>query len=127
MAKDSKLKLEHKPLHCPICSKRFMNVFGQPLPNHSQVRCTTTDGNEMDLGICSKCVEGGVSLEMCNAVLEGVKVFWSYEIDSNKNMKAEDKEARKAYHNSHHIAKVTKIVNTGKRAEKEARKKGNLA
>ena len=126
MAKVKKLKLSHKPLHCPICGKRFMNLFGQPLPNHAQVRCTTPEGNEMDLGICETCVEKGVSLEMCNAVLEGIKDFWTIEINNNKQMKTNEKNKRKAFHNSHRIANVTKIIATGKRAEKEARKQGKL-
>jgi hypothetical protein len=103
-----------------------MNLFGQPLPNHAQVRCTTPEGNEMDLGICSKCVEGGVSLEMCNAVLEGIKDYWVFEIDANKNMKASEKKQKKAFHNSQSISSVAKIVDTGKRAEKQARKQGKL-
>jgi len=126
MPKVKPLKLEHKPLHCPICGKRFMNLFGQPLPNHSQVRCTTPEGNEMDLGICESCVEGGVSLEMCNAILEGIKDFWVFEIDTNKQMKAGDKASRKQFHKSHSISSVTEIIHTGKRAEKEARKQGKL-
>lgn len=126
MAKTKPLKLEHKPLHCPLCGERFMNLFGQPLPNHAQVRGTTPEGNEMDLGICEKCVEGGVSLEMCNAVLEGIKDFWIFEIDTNKKMKAEEKASRKAFHKSHKISGVTEIIATGKRAEKEARKQGKL-
>jgi hypothetical protein len=103
-----------------------MNVFGQPLPNHAQIRCTTTDGNEMDLGICSACVEKGVSLEMCNAILEGIKVYWLFEIDGNKQMKADEKVRRKAFHNSHKIGGMTKVIQTGLRAEKEARKQGKL-
>lgn len=126
MAKKDVLKIEHKPLHCPLCGERFMNIFGQPLPNHSQVRCTTIEGNEMDLGICEKCVESGVSLEMCNAVLEGIKVFWTYEIEVNKQIKGEEKQKRIAFHKSHKINNVTEIIKTGKRAEKEARKKGKL-
>ena len=126
MAKNKPLKLEHKPLHCPLCGERFMNLFGQPLPNHSQIRCTTIDGNEMDLGICEKCVEGGVSLELCNAVLEGIKDFWIYEIEVNKQIKGKEKQKRIAFHKSHKINNVTEIIKTGKRAEKEARKKGKL-
>lgn len=126
MAKVKKLKIEHKPLHCPVCGKRFMNVFGQPLPNHSQIRCTTTAGNEMDLGVCEKCVEAGVSLEMCNAIIEGIKTYWIYEIDANKQMKLAEKAKRKKFHKSHVIANVSKIIHTGKRAEKEARKQGKL-
>lgn len=126
MAKNKPLKLEHKPLHCPLCGERFMNLFGQPLPNHSQIRCTTIDGNEMDLGICEKCVEDGVSLELCNAVLEGIKDFWIYEIEVNKQIKGEEKQKRIAFHKNHKINNVTEIIKTGKRAEKEARKKGKL-
>lgn len=126
MAKKKPIKLEHKPLHCPLCGERFMNLFGQPLPNHSQIRCTTPGGNEMDLGICSKCVDEGVSLEMCNAILEGIKDFWSIEIDNNKQMKAGEKKRRKEFHKSHRIANITKVIATGKRAEKEARKQGKL-
>lgn len=113
-------------MHCPVCKSRFMNLFGQPLPNHSQIRCTTPEGNEMELGICENCIEKGVSLEMCNAVLEGIKVFWVQEIDMNKNMKADEKKARKDFHNSHTIQSITKITHTGKHAEKDARKKGKL-
>lgn len=126
MAKISKIKIEHKPLHCPLCGERFMNIFGQPLPNHSQIRCTTSAGNEMDLGICEKCVENGVSLETCNAVLEGIKDFWVYEIEANKQMKSDEKKKRIAFHNSHSISSITQIIATGKRAEKEAREKGKL-
>jgi hypothetical protein len=126
MSKDKKLKIEHKPLHCPICNKRFMNLFGQPLPNHAQIRCTTPDGNEMDLGICQNCINDGITLEMCNAVLEGIKDYWMIEIDNNKNMKSQEKAKRKAFHKSHKISKVTKVIDTGKRAEKEARKQGKL-
>ncbi len=126
MAKKKPIKLEHKPLHCPLCGERFMNLFGQPLPNHAQIRCTTPEGNEMDLGVCETCVNNGVSLEMCNAVLEGIKDFWVYEIDINKRMKVSEKAKRKAFHKSHTISDITKIVATGKRAEKEARAKGKL-
>jgi hypothetical protein len=120
------LKIEHIPLHCPICGERFMNIFGQPLPNHAQVRCTTPEGNEMDLGICETCVTTGVSIDMCNAVLDGIKDFWTIEINANKNMDAGEKKQRKAFHNSHKISDVTKIIQTGKRAEKQARKMGKL-
>jgi len=120
------LKIKHLPLHCPLCKKKFMNILGQPLPNHSQIRCVTTDKNEMDLGICSKCVVKGVSLETCQAVLEGIKEFWIYEIDSNKNMSSSEKEARKDFHNSHQIDNLIQFIDTGKNAEKEAREKGDL-
>jgi hypothetical protein len=126
MPKVQKLKIEHKPLHCPLCEKRFMNILGQPLPNHCQIRCTTTDGNEMDLGICSDCVETGISLNTCQAVLEGIKDFWIYEIDTNQKMTENEKTRRKNFHNSHKLENVAKIVDTGKRAEKEARKQGKL-
>lgn len=126
MAKTKPIKVEHVPLHCPICGKRFMNIFGQPLPNHAQIRCNTPDGNEMDLGVCETCVDGGVSLEMCNAILEGIKDFWTIEINANKNMKTDEKQKRRSFHNSHTINNVTKIIQTGKRAEKQARKQGKL-
>lgn len=122
----TKLKLEHKPLHCPLCGERFMNIMGQPLPNHCQIRCTTVNGNEMDLGICQNCIDKGVSLEMCNAILEGIKDYWVWEIDANKQMTVNEKEKKKKFHNSHTIAGMTKIINTGKEAEKEARKRGKL-
>jgi hypothetical protein len=121
-----KLKLNHIPLHCPLCGKRFMNLFGQPLPNHAQVRCTTPEGNEMDLGICAECVEKGVSLETCNAVLEGIKDFWVIEIDNNQQMDKDEKKARKDYHRSHSIEGITAVIDTGKRAEHDARAKGEL-
>lgn len=121
-----RLKIEHKPLHCPLCGERFMNLFGQPLLNHSQIRCTTLAGDEMDLGICDKCVNSGVSLETCNAILEGIKDYFIYEIEVNKNMTSDEKERRKAFHKSHKIVNITEIVFTGKRAEAEAREKGNL-
>jgi hypothetical protein len=126
MAKKTELKLTHIPLHCPICKKRFMNMLGQPLPNHAQIRCTTPEGNEMDLGICEKCVESGVTLEMCNAILEGIKDHWIYEIDINKSLKVDEKTKRKEFHKSHTIESVTEIIATGKRAENEARKKKML-
>lgn len=126
MAKLKPLKIEHKPLHCPLCGERFMNIFGQPLPNHAQVRCTTINGDEMDLGICETCVENGVSLEMCNAVLEGIKTYWVYEIEANKQIGSDEKKKRIEFHNSHKISNVTEIIATGKRAEKEARKQGKL-
>lgn len=100
-----------------------MNIFGKPLPNHAQIRCTTPAGDEMDLGICSSCVEDGVSLEMVNAVLEGIKDYWLIEVDLNKSIKANRKKQIKAQHKSHTINGMTKIIKTGKRAEKEARKK----
>lgn len=103
-----------------------MNLFGQPLPNHSQIRCTTPDGNEMDLGICDTCVEKGVSLELCNAVLEGIKDYWLIEIDNNKKMKPEEKQRRRDFHKSHTIDGMTRVFNTGKEAEHNARKKGEL-
>lgn len=126
MAKKKELKLTHIPLHCPLCKKRFMNMFGQPLPNHAQIRCTTPEGNEMDLGICEKCIEEGVTLEMCNAILEGIKDHWVYEIDANKDLKVDERNKRKATHRKHTIAGVTEIIATGKRAEADARKKGKL-
>lgn len=116
-------KIEHKPLHCPLCGNRFMNIFGVPLPNHAQVRCVTPEGNEMDLGICASCVRSGVTLETCNAILEGIKDYWVYEIDANKQMKTDEKKRRKAFHKSHNIIGVTKIYDTGKEAEAEARSK----
>lgn len=122
----NQLKIEHTPLHCPLCGERFMNIFGQPLPNHAQIRCLTTKGDEMDLGICANCVEQGVSLEMCNAVLEGIKDYWAIEIDINKNITDIEKKSKKNFHNSHRIAQVTTISHTGKDAEKEARKRGKL-
>lgn len=119
-------KIEHIPLHCPICKERFMNLFGQPLPNHAQIRCLTVSGDEMDLGICENCIEQGVSIDMCRAVLEGVKDFWQIEIDINKNITDKEKQKKKDFHNSHQIAQVTKISRTGKEAEKQARKEGKL-
>ena len=121
-----RIKLEHKPLHCPVCGDRFMNIFGQPLPNHSQLRCKTVSGNEMDLGVCGKCVEKGVSMEMCQAILEGIKDFWTHEVDVNKSLRPDEKTNRKAFHNSHQIHSIQNIIQTGKRAEKEARRKGKL-
>lgn len=126
MAKLKPLKLEHIPLHCPICKGRFMNLFGQPLPNHAQIRCTTEKGDEMDIGICANCVNGGVTMEMVSAVLEGIKDYWEYDIDDNKQLKREEKQDRKAYHRSHKIRGITEVIHTGKRAEKEARAKGKL-
>jgi hypothetical protein len=126
MSKIIKSKIEHQPLHCPICGTRFMNVFGQPLPMHAQIRCTTVTGDEMDLGICEKCVEAGVTLEMCNAILDGIKDFWVAEIEVNKNMKEKEKKKRIDFHKSHIISEVNKIILTGKDAEKTARKRGNL-
>ena len=126
MAEIIPTKIEHKPLHCPICGTRFMNVFGQPLPMHAQVRCITSNNNEMDLGICETCVEAGVSLDMCNAVLEGIKDFWIAEIDANKQMTETEKVKRKDFHNSHTITEVRTIILTGKEAEKDARSKGKL-
>ena len=72
--KSKPLKITHIPLHCPICKERFMNLFGQPLPNHSQIRCVTERGDEMDIGICHNCVMQGVSMEMVAAVLEVLKI-----------------------------------------------------
>lgn len=117
--------IEHKPLHCPICGKRFMNIYGKPLPNHAQVRVNTTAGNEMDLGICDACTQG-VTMETLQAVLEGIKIWWCAEIDADKDLKKGDKDKRKAFHNSHQIESVKQFVGTGKRAEIEARKKGDL-
>ena len=118
--------IEHIPLHCPLCKKRFLNLLGQPLPNHNQVRCSTTDGNEMDIGICNKCINAGISLDTLQGVLEGIKVYWVYEIDTNKNMKEKEKKERKEFHNSHVLQNVLQIYNSGKEAEKDARKKGSL-
>lgn len=131
MPKDNKkpiiqVKLEHIPLHCPICKERFMNIFGQPLPNHAQIRCVTLNGDEMDLGICDNCIEQGVSLETCSAVLEGIKDFWIMEINQNPKISDEERKAKKDFHNSHKIATMTKISRTGKEAEKQARKMGRL-
>lgn len=109
-----------------MCGKRFMNVFGLPLPNHAQVRCVTPEGNEMDLGICSNCVKNGISLETCNAVLEGIKDYWLYEIDANEQMKPDEKKKRKAFHNSHSIIGVTRVYSTGEEAGQEARQGGKL-
>lgn len=125
MAK-TKLKLEHIPLHCPVCKQRFMNVFGKPLPNHAQIRCVTSDGNEMDLGICENCINEGVTMEMVDAVLEGIKDYWVAEVDSNKTLKVAEKQQRREFHRSHRITEMKAIINTGKRAEKEARKKSLL-
>jgi len=121
-----KLKIEHKPLHCPICGERFMNLFGQPLPNHAQMRCITDAGDEMDLGICENCIDKGVSMDMLNAILEGIKDYWVFEIEEDKNLKKSEKDARKKHHLSHHIKGMTVMVRTGKEAEKEAKKKGLL-
>jgi hypothetical protein len=126
MAKIIPTKIEHKPLHCPICGTRFMNVFGQPLPMHAQIRCITSNGNEMDLGICETCVEAGVSIDMCNAILEGIKDFWIAEIEANTQMTEEEKVKRIEFHNSHTITEVTTIILTGKEAEQNARSEGKL-
>lgn len=120
------LKIKHIPLHCPLCEKRFMNILGQPLPNHAQIRCRTYEGNEMDLGICNSCVEQGVTLETCQAVLEGIKDFWTYEINANKSLNTDEKEARIAFNNNHTIENVVMIENTGEQAQEEARKRGEL-
>jgi hypothetical protein len=126
MPKEILTKIEHKPLHCPICGTRFMNVFGQPLPMHAQIRCITTAGNEMDLGICEKCIEGGISINTCNAILEGIKDFWVAELEANKAMSEKQKKQKIEYHNSHIISEVQKVIMTGKEAENTARKKGQL-
>lgn len=80
----------------------------------------------MDLGICEDCVFDGVTMEMCNAVLNGIKDHWTLEINLNEKMPQEEKGKRKDFHNSHTIASVTRIIKTGKRAEKQARKMGKL-
>ena len=126
MKKINTLKIEHKPMHCPLCGERFMNLFGQPLPNHSQIRCTTTAGDEMDLGICDNCVEIGVTLETCNQILNGIKDYWAIEIDNNKNISDKQKKSKKDFHKSHVISQMTKISRTGKDAEKQARSQGKL-
>jgi hypothetical protein len=126
MSKKTKLKLEHKPLHCPVCAERFMNILGQPLPNHAQIRCKTLTGDEMDIGICENCIEQGVTLEMTNAILEGIKDYWCAEIDVDKNLKSAERAERKALHRNHTIRQVNKIVRTGKEAEAKARKRGEL-
>jgi len=118
--------IEHKPLHCPLCNERFMNILGQPMPSHTQIRCYTTAGNEMDIGICEACIELGVSLETVNAVLEGIKIFWCFEIDANTQMTEDEKTARKDMHNSHNISEIIKIIHTGKNAEQDARKRNLL-
>lgn len=121
-----KIKIEHKPLHCPICGERFMTVLGKPLPNHAQMRCMTQNGDEMDLGICENCLQDGVTLEMVNGILEGIKDYWVFEIEADKNLKKEEKETRKKIHLSHNIVSLSRMVRTGKEAEKEAKKKGLL-
>lgn len=118
-----KIKLEHKPLHCPLCAKRFMNLFGQPLPNHAEIKCETIAGDVMYLGICQDCIEKGVTVETCKAVLEGIKDYWCFDVDANKNIKASEKKAIKEKHCKHEIKSVLKIDHTGANAEKEARKK----
>jgi hypothetical protein len=125
MAKDKVLKLEHKPMHCPVCGARFMNIYGKPLPNHAQVRVTTTDGNEMDLGICEEC-SASITMETCKAVLEGIKDYWMFEIDDDKSLKAKDKKRRKDFHQSHKIDGIKQFKNTGRHAEQDARKRGKL-
>lgn len=103
-----------------------MNILGQPLPNHSQIRCTTTAGNQMDLGICSECVDAGVSINTCQAILEGIKEYWIYEIDANDQMSEQQKNNLKSFHNSHQIENIVIIQNTGQVAQQEARIKGEL-
>ena len=80
----------------------------------------------MDLGLCNNCVSNGISLEICTAILDGIKDYWIYEIDMNTKMKPEEKKKRKDYHNSHVINSIQRVIDTGKRAKKEARKQGKL-
>ena len=118
--------LEHKPFHCPICGKRFMNIYGQPLPNHTQIRCNTTDGNEIDFGVCRDCADIGVTQETVEMILDGIKDYWLFEIDDDKSLSAKEKKARKDFHKSHKIESIKEIIYTGRRAEKDARKRGKL-
>lgn len=117
------LKLVHKPLHCPVCGERFMNMFGQPLPNHAQIRCLTLTGDEMDIGICENCISNGVSLEMVSAVLQGIKDYWTSEITADRNLNSQEKQERIALHKSHKIQKLSLITRTGKEAEKKIKDK----
>lgn len=119
-------KLEHKPMCCPLCGERFLNLMGQPLPNHAQIRCHTEAGDEMDIGVCDNCIEKGVSQATLNGILEGIKDFWVFEIDADDNLVKAEKDKRKAVHKAHKIDGFTAIQHTGKEAERDAREKGKL-
>ena len=116
------LKLVHKPLHCPVCGERFMNLFGQPLPNHAQLRCRTTSGDIMDIGVCANCIEDGVTQEMVEAVLNGIKDYWVASVEMDKNLKGDEKRVRKQFHLKHKIQNVEAIIQTGKDAERKIKK-----
>lgn len=119
-------KIEYKPLHCPLCNVKFMNIYGQPLPNHTQLKCITDNNNEINIGVCNKCSIGDISIEICNEILEGIKNYWYHDIDINKNINSKDKSKRKEYHGSHNIIKISKISNTVDDAEINARSGGVL-
>lgn len=69
--------------HCPICRAQIFGYKTHPLtkrpikvalPNQIQFRAYLSDGRETDLGMCRNCYPK-VTLEECNAIYEGIKVF----------------------------------------------------
>jgi len=121
------MKLEHIPQHCPICKRRFMNILGQPLPNHAQVRCSTTKGNQLDIGVCQECSMTGITVDTTNAILDGIKDFWIMELETNQNMTEDERAQRIAYHNSHVIEGIIQVLDTGAEAQTNAEETGTIS
>jgi hypothetical protein len=118
--------IEYKKAHCPICKDRFMNIHGQPLPNHAQVACKTSRGDDIEIGLCKNCIVQGVSVDTLNEILDGYKAYWEWEVDTNKILKKNEKKKRKEFHNSHVISTVERVRHTGKEAHTKAREMGKL-
>lgn len=104
-----------------------MNILGQPLPNHSQIRCSTTKGNEIYIGISREAITTGITVDTCNAILDGIKDFWIMELETNQNMTEAERQQRIAYHNSHVIESIIQVIDTGAEAQANAEQTGAIS
>ena len=113
--KDEELKkpqsIEHIPMCCPLCKKRFLNFAGQPLENHAQVRATLSTGDTMDLAICTECLPQATP-EILDQVMAGVQDYWDWQIDTDKTKKSEQKSREKAWHNAYRVNGIDIIIRT---------------
>lgn len=103
--------IEHIPMCCPLCKKRFMNFAGQPLENHAQIRCNMPDGNQMDIAICTQCLDSATP-EILGQVLEGIKAYWDWQVDTDVSLKPKEKTQRKMWHNAHAVTDINLIIRT---------------
>lgn len=111
--------IKYTPRKCPLCNHIFMNLSGQPLKNHHQVKCQLEDKNTVYIAICEDCIERGiVTVEKCQKIFEGIKEYWVQDINRSKNL---NEDGRNKVRERHQKMKISKIISNGNNSIDNAR------